>query len=127
MKKLLMVLTNSRLDCVKINLELQVKHGDLQKFDKVVFLLNKVSDRHMAFVDRFIAARGQDDPGIEIERLLGNGPARRYWLRAPTRFVRITALAITPNGARFSRSAIGSWFPPETRSPPFIAACSANS
>ncbi len=69
MKKLLMVLTKSRLDCVSINLEMQVKNGDLQKFDKVVFLLNDVSERHMAYVDRFIAAH----PEVSFDKVLGNG------------------------------------------------------
>ncbi len=69
MKKLLMVLTKSRRDCVSINLEMQVKHGDLQKFDKVVFLLNDVSDSHMAYVDGFIAAH----PDISFDKVIGNG------------------------------------------------------
>lgn len=69
MKRLLMILTSHRLDCLRLNLDLQVAHGDLAKFDQVVFLLNKVSARHMAYVDDFIARH----PEVAFDKVLGSG------------------------------------------------------
>jgi hypothetical protein len=69
MKRILMILTHNRLDCLRIALEMLDRGGHFSRFDKVVFLLNGVSPRHLAYVEAFIAAR----PGISWDKLFGPG------------------------------------------------------
>ena len=69
MKKLLMILTNARRDCCGITLDTLERSGSLKVFDHIVFLLNGVSERHMRFVDSFIAQH----PDLSCDKVLGNG------------------------------------------------------
>lgn len=64
-----MVLTNARLDCVRIALDLLFRHGEHRVFDHIVFLLNKVSDRHMEGVDAYVRAH----PEVAWDKVLGDG------------------------------------------------------
>jgi hypothetical protein len=59
MRKVLMILTSHRLDCLKVNLELLAAHGDLQKFDKVVLLLSGVTGAHRQYVDQFVGEHAE--------------------------------------------------------------------
>lgn len=67
MKKLLMILTSHRLDCLKLNLKLLDYHDDLIKFEKVVFLMSGVSPRHKAFIERFI----REHPDTSFDKVEG--------------------------------------------------------
>lgn len=67
MKKLLMILTSHRLDCLRISLELLEKHDDLGKFDKVVFLMSGVRPQHSHYIDGFIARH----PGVSWDKVVG--------------------------------------------------------
>jgi hypothetical protein len=64
-----MVLTNSRLDCVRLALDLIFHYGENKAFDKIVFLLNAVSDRHMRGIDAYIQAH----PEVSWDKVIGNG------------------------------------------------------
>lgn len=69
MRNVLMVLTNARRDCARLAIDLLFRHGNHRHFDKIVFLLNGVSDRHMRFVDGIIAAH----PEVSWDKVLGDG------------------------------------------------------
>jgi hypothetical protein len=73
MKKILMVLTRDRQDCVSLCLRLHERAGSFTFFDQVVFLLNGVSPQHMAFVDDYI----QRHPGVNFDKILGDGSRPR--------------------------------------------------
>lgn len=64
-----MILTNARRDCAKLTLDMLVQSGSLPVFDRVVFLLNGVSQKHLRFVDRFINAH----PETIFDKILGSG------------------------------------------------------
>ncbi|MFH0908138.1 MAG: hypothetical protein V1929_05190 [bacterium] len=59
MNKVLMILTSHRLDCLRLALDCHVWANSFAAFDRVVFLLNGVTPRHRAYVDRFIATHPQ--------------------------------------------------------------------
>lgn len=67
--RILMFLTNARRDCAALALEMLEASGSLPVFDRVVFLLNKVSDQHMRFVDAFIQAH----PEVRFDKVIGPG------------------------------------------------------
>jgi hypothetical protein len=69
MKKVLMILTKDRRDCVDMNLLLHERGGSFEVFDQVVFLLNAVSDRHMRFIDTFIKRH----PKLAVDKMIGDG------------------------------------------------------
>lgn len=69
MHTVLMILTHHRLDCLRIALEMLDQGGHFANFDKVVLLLNGVSRRHLAYVERFIEAH----PGVSWDKLFGPG------------------------------------------------------
>jgi hypothetical protein len=69
MKKILMILTNARTDCLGIALELLTRSGSLLLFDRVVFLLNAPRPSHLRFVDSVVAAH----PEVRWDRILGPG------------------------------------------------------
>lgn len=54
MKKILMVLTSHRLDCLRLCLKLLEKTHSLQHFDHIVFLLNGVKGRHLNHIHAFM-------------------------------------------------------------------------
>lgn len=67
--RILMFLTNARRDCAALALEMLEASGSLPVFDRVVFLLNGVTDQHMRFVDGFITAH----PEVKFDKVLGPG------------------------------------------------------
>lgn len=69
MQKILMVLTNARRDCARLAIDLLFRHGNHRHFDRIVFLLNGVTDQHMRFVDSIIAAH----PDVSWDKILGDG------------------------------------------------------
>jgi len=77
--RILMILTNARRDCAGLALDMMVRSGSLPLFDRVVFLLNGVSEQHMRFVDHFIAAH----PGVPFDKVLGPGtrPEGIAWMQ----------------------------------------------
>lgn len=79
MKKVLMLLTNARTDCLKISLELLDRSGALRQFDRVVFLLNAPRAAHRRYVERFIAGH----PEVGWDRILGPGtrPEGIAWMQ----------------------------------------------
>lgn len=64
-----MILTNARRDCAQLTLDMLVQSGSLPVFDRVVFLLNGVSQKHLRFVDHFINAH----PETRFDKILGSG------------------------------------------------------
>lgn len=54
-RKVLMVLTHDRTDCLKINMEMLFKSGGIHCFDHVVLLLNGVVGGHLRYIHRLIA------------------------------------------------------------------------
>ena len=54
MNKVLMILTNARRDCLGITFDMLAKSEEHLKFDKIVFLLNGVTDTHRNYVKKFI-------------------------------------------------------------------------
>ena len=77
--RILMILTNARRDCAALALDMLVKSGSLPVFDRVVFLLNGVTDKHMRFVDGFIRAH----PEVKFDKVLGPGtrPEGISWMQ----------------------------------------------
>jgi len=69
MKKVLMILTKDRRDCVDMNLLLHERGGSFDVFDQVVFLLNAVTPRHMRFIDSFI----KKYPKLSVDKIIGDG------------------------------------------------------
>lgn len=69
MHKILMILTHNRLDCLSLTLDMLDRAQAYAAFDRVVFLLNGVSPRHMAFVDRYIRTH----PDVSWDKILGSG------------------------------------------------------
>jgi hypothetical protein len=67
MKKILMLLTSHRLDCLKLTVDLLKHTGSLEKFDRVVFLLNGVVGRHKAYVETLMAGM----PGVRWDTISG--------------------------------------------------------
>jgi len=86
MKKVLMILTHDRLDCLRITLEMLALGDSLRAFDKVVLLLNGVSTHHRRVVERFMAAHPKtswdtlEGPGTRPAGLVGlqNRCVERY-------------------------------------------------
>ncbi len=66
---ILMILTNMRTDCVRLQLELLERRGELARFDRVVFLLNAPGARHMQFVQSVIARH----PEARFDQIIGPG------------------------------------------------------
>ena len=77
--RILMILTNARRDCAALTLDMLVKSGSLPVFDRVVFLLNGVTEKHMRFVDGFIQAH----PEVKFDKVLGPGtrPEGISWMQ----------------------------------------------
>lgn len=69
MKNILMVLTNARLDCVKLALDMLIGNGEHRLFDRIVFLLNKPADSHLRGIDAYI----QRYPDIAWDKIMGDG------------------------------------------------------
>jgi hypothetical protein len=69
MKKVLMILTKDRRDCVDISLNLHERGGSFEVFDHVVFLLNDVTKAHMRYIDSWI----ERHPGVACDKILGDG------------------------------------------------------
>ena len=69
MKKILMVLTKERRDCVDISLTLHERGGSFEVFDHVVFLLNDVTPDHMRYIDAWI----ERHPEIACDKIIGDG------------------------------------------------------
>lgn len=69
MKKVLMILTKDRRDCVDMNLLLHERGGSFEVFDHVVFLLNDVTPGHMRFIDSWIRRH----PNVACDKILGDG------------------------------------------------------
>lgn len=64
-----MVLTHDRLDCLLLNLEMHAKAGSFEAFDRVVLLMNGVSDAHRNGIRRFTARH----PEVAWDYLEGDG------------------------------------------------------
>ncbi|MCS6772447.1 MAG: hypothetical protein NZ740_10590 [Kiritimatiellae bacterium] len=64
-----MILTKDRRDCVGMNLLLHERGGSFEVFDRVVFLLNGVTRRHMRFIDEWI----ERHPRLQCDKILGDG------------------------------------------------------
>ena len=58
-KKILMVLTHDRQDCLSLCLDMLDRDGALTRFDCVALLLNGVPPKHRQFVEAYMAARPQ--------------------------------------------------------------------
>lgn len=69
MKKVLMILTKDRRDCVDISLELHERGGSFEVFDQVVFLLNDVTHAHMRYIDGWI----ERHPNVICDKIIGDG------------------------------------------------------
>jgi len=69
MKKILMILTKDRRDCVDISLHLHERGGSFDVFDHVVFLLNDVTKRHMRYIDDWI----ERHPNVSCDKIIGDG------------------------------------------------------
>ena len=69
MKKILMILTKDRRDCVDISLTLHERGGSFEVFDHVVFLLNDVTKAHMRYIDEWIDRH----PGVACDKIIGDG------------------------------------------------------
>lgn len=67
MKKVLMILTSHRLDCLKLALALLDRHRQFAAFDNVVFLLNGVVGEHLHYIERFMASR----PSVKWDTVAG--------------------------------------------------------
>ena len=68
-RKVLMILTHDRLDCLKLCLEMLERDDAFTRFDHVVFLLNGVPGRLRKHVDAFRRAR----PGVHWDVVEGDG------------------------------------------------------
>ena len=69
MKKILMILTHNRLDCLKLCLDMLEHSGSMAFFDTIVFLLNGVPKHHLRYVLNYIQRR----PNIHWDTLFGSG------------------------------------------------------
>jgi hypothetical protein len=58
-RRILMILTHDRLDCLQLCLDMLERADAFSKFDRVVLLLNGVPARLRRFVERYMAARPQ--------------------------------------------------------------------
>ncbi len=58
-RKVLMILTHDRLDCLRLCLDMLERASAFSKFDRVVLLLNGVPARLRRFVEAYMAARPQ--------------------------------------------------------------------
>lgn len=67
MKRILMLLTSHRLDCLRLSLGRLDRTDSFRHFDRVVFLLNGVEGRHLRFVNDFIAAH----PTVAFDTVAG--------------------------------------------------------
>lgn len=56
MKKILMILTSHRLDCLRLTMDLLTATDSFSPFDRVVLLLNGVVGRHLRYLQGFMAA-----------------------------------------------------------------------
>jgi len=85
-KKILMILTHDRLDCLRLNLEMLHAAGAFLLFDKVVLLLNGVSAHHRRVAEQFMASHlatswdALEGPGTRPAGLVGlqNRCVERY-------------------------------------------------
>jgi hypothetical protein len=73
MKKLLMILTSHRLDCLKLNFDLLKATESFTRFDRVVLMLNGVVGKHRRYIDRFMAMN-PNVPWDIISGPRGKGP-----------------------------------------------------
>ena len=64
-RRILMVLTHDRLDCLRLCLDRLEKAEAFSQFDRVVLLLNGVPGRLRRFVERYMAAR----PEVQWDQL----------------------------------------------------------
>jgi hypothetical protein len=67
MKKVLMILTSHRLDCLRLCVDLLVAADSLRHFDVVVFLENGITPPHRRFIERFI----REHPKTAWDRVSG--------------------------------------------------------
>jgi len=67
MKRLLMIMTSHRLDCLKICLHCHEQANSYAFFDKVVFLLNGVVGEHLDYVNQYMAER----PDVDWDTVVG--------------------------------------------------------
>jgi hypothetical protein len=58
-RRVLMILTHDRLDCLRLCLDMLERAEAFSRFDRVVLLLNGVPPRLRRFVERYMAARPQ--------------------------------------------------------------------
>ncbi len=68
-RRILMVLTHDRLDCLRLCLDMLEKAEAFSQFDRVVLLLNGVPGRLRRFVERYMAAR----PDVQWDTVEGDG------------------------------------------------------
>ena len=57
MKRILMILTSHRLDCLRLCVDSLAATGSFEKFDRVVWLLNGVTGKHLKYVQDLVRAR----------------------------------------------------------------------
>lgn len=72
MQKILMILTSHRLDCLRLTMDLMLRHGSLSRFDRVVWLMNGVDNRHCRYIDT-ICARHPEVAWDRVEGPRGRG------------------------------------------------------
>ena len=68
-RKILMILTHDRLDCLRLCLEMLERADAYARFDRVVLLLNGVPNRLRRFVEAYMAAR----PQVQWDAVEGDG------------------------------------------------------
>jgi hypothetical protein len=68
-RKVLMILTHDRQDCLRLCLDMLERDGAFGRFDRVVLLLNGVPRRLRAFVEGYMAAR----PAVNWDVVEGDG------------------------------------------------------
>jgi hypothetical protein len=68
-RKVLMILTHDRLDCLRLCLDMLERAGAFSKFDRVVLLLNGVPARLRRFVEAYMA----DRPQVNWDTVEGDG------------------------------------------------------
>ena len=68
-KKILMVLTHDRLDCLKLCLERYARAGSFGAFDRTVLLFNGVTARHRRTAETFMRRQA----GVEWDAIEGDG------------------------------------------------------
>lgn len=67
MKKVLMILTSHRLDCLSLCMDLLIRNGSIKRFDVVALLCNGVTEKHKAWIDRLIASQ----PNVQWDVISG--------------------------------------------------------